>query len=1002
MGAARIKSTKGNEDASVSSKRGRRGRRRRRAAGKDEDDAVHNVLARESFPKARRGGLHKGRATGSKDAKEKVKYQRLSSMGAPALETIPEGTEEVSPADVKPSREVRPESKATTKVPPKTIAQKSVVATNPLIQKTSPEPTKETTESAEKLSDDMDTESDEEIVLSPDLLPQAYFPPEIASPLHTPEQSAIAQKKAGPSFSDPSVGTPAAKMMPGRLQPLQPKATLHSHPAGSKAQRTALRQIALRPPSTGNFLSFSPSRLHRKATPKSSSPPGQAPSVLETLQPPGGALLRKPVSDATLQVYRTCRPDNANVMQAMMAPPPVVQEGRDRSLESATPQSAVHIENVVLHTDHEGTPIVEDDEMSALTLETADERDMWLAKEGQARGAKRPRRESSKPTTTTDKTASKPLSVQETSPVVRRRSTSGKHSKQPVPSAGKLSSAPEMTTPATDAVVYDNGSKEQPESIRLAKPSHASPAIDAAAILTRMGSPQEGAEETESEKPASTPNTVKLQTSFPRQSTTSFDDAGKEGAVGSDGNVAHKGDETEKEESPPVRLESPEDSSKISRSSGSSDQLSSPRDEPLSNQVDTPTSSSSVHPLRMLGNKRLYTKEVAGLKNLAPIIRFPNGDLYVHPALPPGWRVAMSKSRGKPYYYHPDFGRSFYPPIVLPSEDGITRGDCSPTIVEARSAASSPVGSVSLFEDDSRASLPSTCSSPAMSPSSSQCLDSSALELSGSITRKDLPVLTEPIHCLDWESPSCPANESKENHSSPLRLGESSSTEKEVAVCEHSAMGTVDVKMVTTEATPVVSDTLEIEAVGETARLDFGSSDIGADANTFSGEGIKEPTTDPVHEEDNFTVGHESDKANDGADPQPLAVEDTMDATSGRGLEEEEPFTAGYDSDQSSGGHDLGSENEDVASGDKIVSMEGGVLAHFEHESTFRTMSHQDEGSLSSLTSCVSARARYPPMPLCSLQHLEALEVYQSSTKKRKKAQKGELKKDGKRRLAMS
>ena len=38
---------------------------------------------------------------------------------------------------------------------------------------------------------------------------------------------------------------------------------------------------------------------------------------------------------------------------------------------------------------------------------------------------------------------------------------------------------------------------------------------------------------------------------------------------------------------------------------------------------------------------------------------------YVHPPLPPGWEIRVSKSRNRPYYTHPDFGTTWHCPVVL-------------------------------------------------------------------------------------------------------------------------------------------------------------------------------------------------------------------------------------------------------------------------------------------------------------------------------------------------
>jgi hypothetical protein len=68
-----------------------------------------------------------------------------------------------------------------------------------------------------------------------------------------------------------------------------------------------------------------------------------------------------------------------------------------------------------------------------------------------------------------------------------------------------------------------------------------------------------------------------------------------------------------------------------------------------------------VHPNDKFGN------------NSAPIFTI-NGKLYQHPPLPPGWTIGVSKSKGRPYYSHPNFGITWYAPVPLPSRDGNVQG----------------------------------------------------------------------------------------------------------------------------------------------------------------------------------------------------------------------------------------------------------------------------------------------------------------------------------------
>lgn len=102
-----------------------------------------------------------------------------------------------------------------------------------------------------------------------------------------------------------------------------------------------------------------------------------------------------------------------------------------------------------------------------------------------------------------------------------------------------------------------------------------------------------------------------------------------------------------------------------------------------------------------------WTAELAGKKyrafgvNTAPVFKLADGCIYRHPPLPPGWTIAVSRSKNTPFYIHPDFGATFYCPIPLPSADG------------------NIVGTTLLFQADtpmaSAQSLPSeTCVTPAV------------------------------------------------------------------------------------------------------------------------------------------------------------------------------------------------------------------------------------------------------------------------------------------------
>lgn len=60
--------------------------------------------------------------------------------------------------------------------------------------------------------------------------------------------------------------------------------------------------------------------------------------------------------------------------------------------------------------------------------------------------------------------------------------------------------------------------------------------------------------------------------------------------------------------------------------------------------------------------------------NAAPIFQLANGKYFQHPPLPPGWTMAVSRSKNMPFYIHPNFGVTFYSPVPLPSANGAILG----------------------------------------------------------------------------------------------------------------------------------------------------------------------------------------------------------------------------------------------------------------------------------------------------------------------------------------
>ena len=71
---------------------------------------------------------------------------------------------------------------------------------------------------------------------------------------------------------------------------------------------------------------------------------------------------------------------------------------------------------------------------------------------------------------------------------------------------------------------------------------------------------------------------------------------------------------------------------------------------------------------------QMWTTQAAGQMNAAPVFKLADGKLYQHPPMPPGWSLGISRSKNRPYYFHPDFGTTFYPPVLLPTASGDMKG----------------------------------------------------------------------------------------------------------------------------------------------------------------------------------------------------------------------------------------------------------------------------------------------------------------------------------------
>lgn len=149
-----------------------------------------------------------------------------------------------------------------------------------------------------------------------------------------------------------------------------------------------------------------------------------------------------------------------------------------------------------------------------------------------------------------------------------------------------------------------------------------------------------------------------------------------------------------------VSAPSPRTSNQINASEEGVRQLSENHEPQLSPQASSDDDdggeggthgSTRSHPLRYL-ERKTYTAERAGFKQMAPFLRFPNGEMFLHPPLPPGWQVSVCTRSERAYYWHPDFGRTYFPPIQLPSTDGKIHGYTPQYIVHCEGTIPPPHG----------------------------------------------------------------------------------------------------------------------------------------------------------------------------------------------------------------------------------------------------------------------------------------------------------------------
>ena len=484
-----------------------------------------------------------------------------------------------------------------------------------------------------------------------------------------------------------------------------------------------------------------------------------------------------------------------------------------------------------------------------------------------------------------------------------------------------------------------------------------------------------------------------------------------------------------------------------------------PQSSPEASDDDEGTRGSTVtHPLRYL-ERNTYTAERAGFKQVAPFIRFPNGETFLHPPLPPGWQVSVCTSSERAYYWHPDFGRTYFPPMQLPSADGKIHGYTPRFIVHCEGTIPPPNGfDVDLdigydYEDsEQRQTVLSNASSHAESRESITS-PNRPQEASESGTPSDMEhglgaeagvnsdessqkspgnssrdyVTDKSDHSQAFTPRSCgsapiqetptsevlegltPEQDRSQKHDENIKDSDEGSEivvhQREskrksetplVAVQEASntatqesqspvVLGTPDrdeergteQEMEHDEGSGPRSEDLSSQNDGKEQGEDFGPVETAQNGESRSpSEGNEQSPSDTHTTEGYSPVAFDDSPINSGEDPlTPLQV-----------AEEVAHAWPSFVSVPRSNGTPVGSEQDSQENVSLLGDGGASTIHHERHwERESQSLGERSASVAGSIASRISYRVMHPPMPVCCLQNIGSLEMYNSSSKKRKK-----------------
>jgi len=434
----------------------------------------------------------------------------------------------------------------------------------------------------------------------------------------------------------------------------------------------------------------------------------------------------------------------------------------------------------------------------------------------------------------------------------------------------------------------------------------------------------------------------------------------------------------------------------------------------------------------------IWTTEAAGFRNSLPIFRLQDGKRYRHPPMPPGWSLHVSMKHNRPYYQHPTHGITIFPPVLLPSTTAAdetsaeTPSRASPDGSDG-SSASSKVSNTGIARLSSKGSFETPGGAPPMPDKTPSSTSGPEMDSDSTKLRQNSQALALDSDAFNTPSgPERSSDEASENlaaeyhvssgggienagQGSPSIEGESPSEqlqnldgddEEEIITHHHarrrSSLGSFAEER---ELTPSSATGNVSKPVASPCAEEAMDDDDGKEATTLPGDG-EDCGPFPDANPDDYFPQHEDDSPPPNS-PEAFRGDGDLDAESPSFPvnEDDSPVerTSTLDGFKLSSRFSVvvhendGNWDDDISLlGDNDVSSKEGAKRGVSHQrgktgsvgDSLAGDSRRSNVSKMSQLSSFSHRVVHPPLPICSLQNIEALALVSEMKRKQRKRDK--------------